>query len=107
MNANTEKSKAWREEQRNAGRTPRLVWLDAKEWAIVRGVIEALKKMRKTGDTKCGSKNVHIANMSFKGGKLVVSDATCLDCGSPSKAGGSDGEGVLQVGIQNDKDRPK
>ena len=46
MNANTETSKAWREEQRNAGRTPRLVWLDAKEWAIVRGVIDALKKMR-------------------------------------------------------------
>ena len=57
--------------------------------------------------TKCGSKNVHIANMSFKGGKLVVNDATCLDCGSPSKAGSSDGEGVLQVGMQNDKDRPK
>ena len=52
MNANTEKSKAWREEQRNAGRTPRLVWLDAKEWAIVRGVIDALKKLRKTGEPK-------------------------------------------------------
>jgi hypothetical protein len=50
MNANTERNKAWREEQRNAGRTPRLVWLDAKEWAIVKAVIDALKRMRGTNE---------------------------------------------------------
>lgn len=46
MKQNTERSQKWRKEQREAGRIPRLVWLDNNEWMIVKSLIDKLKKLR-------------------------------------------------------------
>lgn len=46
MKRNTERSQKWRKEQREAGRIPRLVWLDSNEWTIVKSLIDKLKKLR-------------------------------------------------------------
>ncbi len=43
-------SQKWRKEQRDAGRIPRLTWLDNEEWAIVKALIAKLKKLRNIGN---------------------------------------------------------
>lgn len=47
MESKTELSRKWRKAQRDAGRLPRLFWLDAEECGIVKNLIDRLKKLRK------------------------------------------------------------